>query len=154
MNSKKLLLIIPVLFLTGCTDTVSCAIGDATRVGDIQYKVNSVSNTKSISYVYTTDYNYVIINITISNQGKEQKTIYADMMTIYVNKSAYNMNMASIYLENGFSFSQTIGAGMEYDYNITFETLTEPTENDYLLVRANSNSSKAARIFLKEKAHN
>ena len=154
MIGKKLLLIIPVLFLTGCTDTASCAIGDATRVGDIQYKVNSVYNTKSVNYVFTTDYNYVIINITISNQGKEQKTIYGDMMTLYVNKSAYNMNMASIYVGNGFSGIQTIGAGMEYDYNLSYETPTEPTEKDYLLVKASSNSSKATKIYLKEKAQN
>ncbi len=61
-------------------------IGDVVTVGDFEYTVLEVSDTKSLgSNPYLkkeTENNYIVVKVTVKNIGSEAKTIYTDMFEL------------------------------------------------------------------------
>ncbi|MBO4380924.1 MAG: DUF4352 domain-containing protein, partial [Clostridia bacterium] len=118
---------------------------------NIQFVVTSVSNTKKIS-TKTTNYNYVVITIKISNKGKESWDPNPNYFTLLLNDNEYDYNSATYYLDDGMTSTNEVNPNISKTYRIAFETPTQTTEDIYKLkIKYSIISSDYVTVILKKR---
>ena len=167
MKLKSLFLISSALvLLTGCASSSennvinnasseeeiqSYKIGDTVKVGNYEITVNSATNSKEVGSEYLrtkTENNFVTLNVKLKNCDKSELTIYGSMIVYHIGESQYEPAGAGIYLDNGFYYSYSIGAGLIKTIDIVYEIPSNFSPNDYLEAKETSRSSKGLRIYL------
>lgn len=129
-------------------------IGDSVTSGDVQFVVNSVYDTKQLGSSLVgdhTDYNFIVIEITVKNNTDSEITLTSSCMTLKLGNSTYEINSGSIYLDNGFYILKDIGAGISKTFSIAYEVSTESTADDYTLVVKGGSWATSKEIILKSK---
>lgn len=118
------------------SNNISYYIGDTVTAGDLEFKVNSISDTNILGSSLvgeSTENNFIVINITIRNIGKSEVTLTSAYMTLKRGSIEYSVNSGSIYLENGFYVLQEIGVGISKTISVAYETPDKSTDSTYVL---------------------
>ncbi|EHI74150.1 Telomeric repeat-binding factor 2 [Streptococcus criceti] len=83
-------------------------IGDVVKVGNVEYTVNSVSQATSVGSEYfgeTAQGVYLLVNITVKNNGKESLSVSDDFFKIYKGDTEYKSDSeASLYANDNTGF--------------------------------------------------
>ena len=124
-------------------------INDPVTVGDLTYTVIDVYDTDNIGYNNKTENNYVVVTLTVKNNGKDGITVYDSMFEYYRGDAKYECSANSIYLENGFYVLQAIGAGITKTISVAYEIPSEHEGTDCISVKASS-YGKSEKIFMKK----
>ena len=132
-------------------------IGDTVKVGDIEYIVSDVKDSKSIGtnqYLKKeTDSNFVTIKVTVKNTGDKAKTIDTSMFKLKDSKgTSYSADAtADMYINPAGStfFLQQANPNISKTGNIVFETPTKNADEPFALeVSGGMVSIKSANITL------
>lgn len=132
-------------------------IGDTVKVGDIEYIVSDVKDSKSIGtsqYLKKeTDSNFVTIKVTVKNTGDKAKTIDTSMFKLKDSKGTVYSADAGVDMyanEAGKSFFlQQANPNIPKTGNIVFETPTKNSDEPFTLeVSGGMVSIKSANITL------
>lgn len=108
-------------------------INDKASIKDLDYTVLSVFDTKQLSIIgEETQNNYVVIKISVTNNGTTEKTLYPSSFNYFRGDNIYEYSSDAIYLENGFWTFESIGAGLTKTINIVFEIPTNHEKTDYI----------------------
>ena len=160
------IILLPIFVLSGCTTNYTSSdsqttnqnkqygFGDSVKVGNVVFQINNATNTNKIGTEYVgaeTEYNFVILNLTVKNIGKKEISLLSDMMTLHNGDKTYETHSSGIYLENGFYVIETIGADISKTINVVYETPIEYTPDFYLVVKESSYSYTSDKIYLKWK---
>ena len=165
----KHLFILPVLaFISGCSNNTASSsqisvnppkeygFNEAVQIGDFEYTIKGASNTKQIGSSYVideTEYNFVIVNMSVKNIGKSEVTIYSKMMLYYIGENEYEPRSSSAIvtsLEDGFASYVKIGAGLSKTLNVVYEIPNEYQATDYLLLKDSINSNaKSIKVYMR-----
>ncbi|WP_241154219.1 DUF4352 domain-containing protein [Streptococcus tangpeifui] len=83
-------------------------VGDVVKVGDVEYTVNSLSQATSVGSEYfgeTAQGVYLLVNITVKNNGKESLSVSDDFFKIYKGDTEYKSDSeASLYANDNTGF--------------------------------------------------
>lgn len=132
---------------TGNNQVEEYKMNDTVTVGDLQYTINSAYNTEKIgSFGTTTQNNYVVVTMTIKNNGTSEAYISESNFYYYRGNNKYGTHNDGIYLDNGFWLNETIGAGITKTIQIVYEIPSEFEETDYIQVK---DGFKSAKIYMK-----
>ncbi len=107
-----------------------------TNKDSVSFKVNSVLDTQEIGdgyFVETTDANYVVINMTISNNGDEAYSINPYNFVLKKGDKEYEYSSDSWDLEDSISLADDINPGISKTVQIAFETPEENAVAKYTL---------------------
>lgn len=109
----------------------------AVDINDWSITVNSARNTKTLGSGYstkTTENNYVVINFTAKNNATSEKNFYSSEINFYEDDCKYNVGSDGewLYLNNGLSYMEEIGAKLKKTFEVAFETPREYNSNDYV----------------------
>ena len=97
----------------------------------LEISVLNVYDTKQIGEYHKTDYNFVVVELKITNIGNQEEYVYKSELYYYSNNKQYKYNFASYYLEDSY-FSGTIGAGLSVTIKLVYETPAEHQSTDYI----------------------
>lgn len=89
-------------------DRKEYGIGDVVKVGDVEYTVNSVSQATSVGsedFGETAQGVYLLVNITVKNNGKESLSVSDEFFKIYKGDTEYKSDSeASLYANDNTGF--------------------------------------------------
>ena len=123
--------------------TVEYKMNDTVTVGDLEYTINSAYNTDKIGVLGTvTQNNYVVITMTIKNDGSSEKYISESNFYYYRGNNKYGTHNDGIYLDNGFWLNETIGSGITKTINIVYEIPSAFESTDYIEVKDGFKNAK------------
>ena len=135
--------------------TDSCFLNESIQNGGIEYKVTNVYNTKRIGseYLYTeTENNFVVLSMIVKNITNEEVVVFDDMLLYIIGENTYKVSSTGgMYLDNGFYFSQNVGAGLSKSFDVAYEIPEEYKETDYLLIKASLNSNVSKSIYMRNR---
>ncbi|MBR2969804.1 MAG: DUF4352 domain-containing protein [Clostridia bacterium] len=132
-------LIIPFSFLlAGCdlannsnNSTTTYYLGETAKNSDgVEFVVLNVKDTQSIGG-RTTENNYMIITIKITNKSKEAWSQNPNNCVLILNDAEYEYSSLTYLLEDGMSGFDEINPQLSRTFSIVFETPTKSTENIY-----------------------
>ena len=126
---------------------VEYKLNDTVTVGDLQYTISSPYNTVKVGTLGTvTQNNYVVVTVTIKNNGSSEKYISDSNFKYCRENNKYNTHNDGIYLENGFWLNVTIGAGITKTIQVVYEIPSEYVSTDYIQVK---DGFKTEKIYMK-----
>ena len=132
-------LILPFCFLfSGCdldnnstNTTTTYYLGETAKNSDgVEFVVTNVSDTQSISG-RTTENNYMIITIKITNKSKEAWSQNPNNCILILNNAEYEYSSLTYLLDNGMSGFDEINPQLSKTFSIVYETPTKSTEDIY-----------------------
>lgn len=102
------------------------SVGQTFTVGDVEYTVNSVSTTQTVGDEFlneTAQGTYLLLNVTIKNNGDDALSVSNDYFTLYKGKTKYTSDStASLYAsdDSGF-FLEKVNPGNALTSNVAFD---------------------------------
>lgn len=136
---------------SGKSSTPSYGMGQAAKVGSLEYTVNSARNTKHLGGEYIgsdTANNYVVLNMTVKNVGSSETRLYDEMMVYHSGSHEYKPSSDGAYLDDGYWLTVTINPGLVQRFEVVFEIPQSYSTSDYLEVKASSYSYDTAKIYM------
>lgn len=129
-------------------------MGEVATIGKLDYTIIDVYDTAYIGSAYlgeTTQNNFVVVRLKITNNANKSVTLYDDMFKYCRDSFRYESSYSGIYLENGFYVCEELGAGLSITINVVYEIPSEHISTDYILAKESSYSSKGVKIYLSNK---
>lgn len=134
---------------------VDCFIGEAiSNSDDVTFVVNSVTNTNRIGdyYYVETEANFIVVSITITNNGDEPYSPNPNYFTVKKGNSEYEYSSATYRFDNHLTGSDEVNPGLSKSYMVAFETPTTTEDEDYSLLCGTSGLwTSAVEINLRER---
>ena len=102
------------------------SVGQTFTVGDVEYTVNSVSTAQTVGDEFlneTAQGTYLLLNVTIKNNGDDALSVSNDYFTLYKGKTKYTSDStASLYAsdDSGF-FLEKVNPGNALTSNVAFD---------------------------------
>ena len=125
-------------------------IGDTVSSGNMYVRINNVTETGNIGYLYETEYVFLIINLRVENRGNSEAYYSSSNFILKNGTASYEPNTAGVALENGFWLNLTVGAGISKEINLVYEIPASYTTGDYYLEIDEGILSAASEIYLNE----
>ena len=162
-----ILVIVICLGMVGCVPTGTDEKGDAsgktqdvylgeTAVNSdgVEFVVQSVKDTQKIGYT-TTENNFIIVTIKISNNGKESWEQNPNNCVLILDGAEYEYSSATYSLDNSMSGFTEINPGITKTMSIAFETPSKSSENSYSIKLSGYSlwSDDSVTIILKERTN-
>lgn len=102
------------------------SVGQTFTVGDVEYTVNSVSTSQTVGDEFinkTAQGTYLLLNITVKNNGDEALSVSNDYFTLYKGKTKYTSDStASLYAsDNTGFFLEEVNPGNALTSNVAFD---------------------------------
>ncbi|MCO4472222.1 DUF4352 domain-containing protein [Streptococcus infantarius] len=102
------------------------SVGQTFTVGDVEYTVNSVSTTQTVGDEFlneTAQGIYLLLNVTIKNNGDDALSVSNDYFTLYKGKTKYTSDStASLYAsDNSGFFLEEVNPGNALTSNVAFD---------------------------------
>ena len=114
------------------------AIGDpVSNKAGIVFKVESVSDSTIAGEGYlteTTEINFVIVRITITNNGNKEYSANPYNFHLKKGSTEYSHHSTTYHYDNGMDVFDGINPGITKTLTIVFETPTRSTDEEYSLV--------------------
>ena len=126
-------------------------INNEDSIDNLKCRINTAQNTKRLGNnvrSIETENNFVVLNMTFTNESTATKTLYYSMITYHRGESKYEPSSAGMYTDNGFYFSLDIDAGLKKTTNIVFEIPSAFVSSDYIPVTEDLYSSNSIKIYL------
>lgn len=124
-----------VIILTSCdsqSSTKTVYLGEvATNSKGVEFVVQSVRDTQQIGYYGTTENNFIIVTVKITNKGTESWSQNPNNCVLMLNDAEYEYSSNTFLLDDNMSSSNEINPGLTKTMSIAFETPTKSTENTY-----------------------
>ena len=117
----------------------------------IEFTVVSVENTQRVGYSTTTENNFIIVTVRISNTGTESFSQNPNNCTLIKDNIKFEHNIYTYLLDDGMSALTEINPGITKTMSILFETPTKSTEEDYSIVLSGYWGTNSVTILLKER---
>ena len=117
----------------------------------IEFTVVSVENTQKVGYSTTTENNFIIVTIRISNTSTESFSQNPNNCTLIKDNITYEHNIYTYLLDDGMSVMTEINPGITKTMSILFETPTKSTEENYSIVLSGYWGTNSVTILLKER---
>ena len=93
-----------------------------------------MQNTKTLGSGFfsdTTTNNFILIDITVTNNSKKQITIYGGCADLYNSSNIKYEYYTSLYIND--IISENIGVGLSKNFQMVFETPTTTEQEDYII---------------------
>ena len=104
-------------------------IGEVTKVGDVEYIVNSKSISQNVGGEYgkTANGSYLILNVTVKNSGKKSITVTNDFFKLLKGDTEYETDsVAGVYAnEEGKFFLSELNPENSITGNVVFDLNAE-----------------------------
>ena len=117
--------------------TVPVAINEfAVDRDGVAFCVTKVENLKSIGSGYsevTTENNFVVVTITIFNNGTEPYDVNASRFVLMNGEIEYQHDSDAVWAIDNGMFLDTINPGISKEYTLAYETPMEMQEGDFQL---------------------
>lgn len=102
------------------------SVGQTFTVGDVEYTVNSVSTSQTVGDEFinkTAQGTYLLLNITVKNNGDDALSVSNDYFTLYKGKTKYTSDStASLYAsDNTGFFLEEVNPGNALTSNVAFD---------------------------------
>lgn len=102
------------------------SVGQTFTVGDVEYTVNSVSTSQTVGDEFlneTAQGTYLLLNVTIKNNGDDALSVSNDYFTLYKGKTKYTSDStASLYAsDNSGFFLEKVNPGNALTSNVAFD---------------------------------
>lgn len=102
------------------------SVGQTFTVGDVEYTVNSVSTSQTVGDEFinkTVQGTYLLLNITVKNNGDDALSVSNDYFTLYKGKTKYTSDStASLYAsDNTGFFLEEVNPGNALTSNVAFD---------------------------------
>ena len=97
----------------------------------LEFTVVSIWDTQQIGYFNTTENNYAVIKIRISNKGKEPWNQSPNNCVLILNGAEYEYSSATFSLNDSMSSASEINPNITKTMSIAFETPTKLSEDNY-----------------------
>lgn len=114
-------------------------IGEVTKVGDVEYIVNSKSVSQNIGGEYgkTANGSYLILNVTVKNTGKKSITVTNDFFKLLKGDTEYETDsLAGVYAnEEGKFFLSELNPENSITGNVVFDLNTETANASGLVLQ-------------------
>ena len=142
LSSLLLVLITFVMLLTSCSllgaeksnngsSVQSVYLGEtAINPNGVEFVVQSVKDTQKIGYS-TTENNFIVVTIKISNKGKESWEQNPNNCVLILNGAEYEYSSATYSLDDSMSGFTEINPNITKTMSIAFETPTKSSEGSY-----------------------
>lgn len=163
-----ILVIVICLGMVGCFPTGTDEKGDtnngktqdvylgetAVNSDGVEFVVQSVKDTQKIGYT-TTENNFIIVTIKISNNGKESWEQNPNNCVLILDGAEYEYSSATYSLDNSMSSFTEINPGITKTMSIAFETPSKSSENSYSIKLSGYSlwSDNSVTIILKERTN-
>mgnify|MGYP000847875101 FL=1 len=112
---------------------LSNKIGDVVKVGDVEYTVNSKEITQNVGGEYgkTANGTFLVLNVTVKNNGSKSITVTDNFFTLLKNKTEYQADgAAGLYANEDAKFFLTeLNPENSITGNVVFD-LSSETAND------------------------
>lgn len=102
----------------------------------VEFCVTKVENQKSIGSGYsevTTENNFVVVTITIRNNGTEPYDVNSGRFVLMNGEIEYQDDLEALYAFDNAMFMDTINPGLSKEYTIVYETPMETQDGDFRL---------------------
>lgn len=119
------------------TNKDTYGLNQVVAVGDFEFTVTQVYDTKSVGSEYlgdTTENNFVVVILKVKNTSNSEKTLTSSNFYYYRDTNKYEAHSSGAYLEDGFWLVKSIGAGLTTSFGILYEIPSNHLETDYLRV--------------------
>lgn len=114
-------------------------IGEVTKVGDVEYIVNSKSVSQNVGGEYgkTANGSYLILNVTVKNTGKKSITVTNDFFKLLKGDTEYETDsLAGVYAnEEGKFFLSELNPENSITGNVVFDLNTETANASGLVLQ-------------------
>ena len=129
-------------------------IGDTIKNSDgVEFTLVSVENRKSIGaglLQETTDGNFILLTIKVSNTSKEPITIYGGCVDLYNSNGVKYENTTNLSIND--IIMEDINPGISKTFQVLYETATKTTEEDYTIkIGYSMYTSESDRVVFKLK---
>ncbi len=148
---KKIISILfaAMLFFVGCDSVATSTeekteskyiLGDVVKVGDVEYKVNSISTEKELGGEYLNTKaksTFLVVNITVKNAGNEELMVDSSFFNLVNGEKKFESDStASIYAneDTGF-FLEQINPDLSVTGNIVFDVSDETISSEELQLK-------------------
>lgn len=113
-------------------------VGDTVKNSQMGYEITVTNffDTQEIMRRHssiTTENNFLVVNLTITNTGIRRILIERDAMKIMLGQARYCKHSASSYLENGEEGDITVDPGLTKKFAVAFEIPTKSEEGNCIL---------------------
>lgn len=111
---------------TSSSEEETYSIGQVVKVGNVEYTVNSTSQASMVGSEYlgeTAQGIFILVNVTVKNNGKESLTVSDSFFKLYQEDIEYESNSAaSLYANDDNSFFlEEINPGNSVTSNVVFD---------------------------------
>ena len=122
---------------------VTYGIGQTIKVGDVEYTVNSINSSKKVGDEYfnhEAQEMYLIVNVSIKNNGDEALTVSDDFFKLKKGKKEYTTDTGgSIYLENNIIY-EDVNPEATLTGNVLFDVTQETIDDSSLQLQVQTGS--------------
>lgn len=87
------------------------------------FRIDKVENTKMLGNEYlgdTTNGNFIVLTITVTNLSRKNITVYGSSVDLYNDKNVKYESQTSLFID--YIISEDIGVGISKTYQVLFET--------------------------------
>ena len=113
-------------------DTVG-KVGDTLKNRDnVSICLVSCENTKRLGSEYlndTTEHNYILLTIKVTNNSKKQQTFYNGCADLYNANDVKYETITSLYID--YILMEDVGVGISKTFQVAFETPTTTSQEKY-----------------------
>ena len=126
-----------------------------TNSSGVEFVVLSVTDTSKIGYT-TTENNFIVVTIKISNKGKDPWSQNPNNCKLKINGAEYEYSSATYSLENSMSGLSEINPNISKTMQIAFETPTKSSVEQYSIELRNYSlwSEDSVTIILADRPEN
>lgn len=119
----------------------------------VEFTVVSVQNTQKIGYSGTTENNFIVVTVRISNNGSETWEQNPINCKLIKDGASYDYSTKTYLLDNNMSSMTEINPGITKTMSIAFETPTKSTEESYSIKLSGYSlwTDDSVTILLKER---
>lgn len=130
-------------------------VGEVVTVGDVEYKVNSVTTDSEVGgdyFTQTANGTYLIVNISVTNKGNEQLFVDSSLFNLIYGEKEYAADStAGIYANDDASFFlENVNPDLTLTGNVVFDVTDEviSAEDLQLKVQTGSWGTETELIYL------
>lgn len=131
----------------------SVGLNQTITVGDFEFSVTKVYDTTHVGdqfFGYSTENNYVVLQIKVKNTSRKEITLFGDMIQYTQGSYVYDPGTEGVVLgDHGYWVCEAIGPGLTKTYDVVYETASSHSSSDYLLVKSSNYYGSSGRIYMK-----
>ena len=121
----------------------------------VEFVVTSIENTRRVGSGYladTTENNFILLTIKVTNKGKKEQTIYNGCVALYNSNNVEYEDYLSFNIDDIELLGRDIAIGLTTTFQVLFEVPTNTDQSEYTIrIGYSSSTTDSDRVSIKLK---